>query len=169
MPRDDWIAISVTSDSEWRALCAVIGAEELAADRELDDVGGRMRRHDQIDQAIAAWARRLPSAEAVGALVAAGVPAAPFIGQAGLSRIPEIEARGLYEEVDQPGLGRVPIVGYPARFEHGPARVHRSPSPTLGQHNREILERLLKLSSAEVDELEATGVIGYRPKAAAAW
>jgi len=169
MPPDDWIAISITSDDEWQALCKVIGADKLAADPELALVEGRMRRHDEIDAVIAAWARPLPADSAVAALVAAGVPASRFIGMAGLREVPEVKARGLYEDVDQPVLGRVPVIGYPAKFEKGPHRIHRSPAPTLGQHNREILEGLLGLSSAEVDELEAENIIGVKPKMGTAW
>jgi len=169
MPADDWIAISITSDDEWRALCQVIGASELAMDTELASVQGRMRRHDEIDAIIAAWARPLPADSAVAALVAAGVPASRFIGMAGLHEVPEVKARGLYEEVDQPVLGRVPVIGYPAKFENGPHRIHRTPAPTLGQHNREILEGLLGLSPAEIDELEAEHIIGVKPKMGTAW
>jgi len=169
MPADDWIAISITSDDEWRALCQVIGASELAMDTELASVQGRMRRHDEIDAVIAAWARPLPADSAVAALAAAGVPASRFIGMAGLHEVPEVKARGLYEEVDQPVLGRVPVIGYPAKFENGPHRIHRTPAPTLGQHNREILEGLLGLSPAEIDELEAEHIIGVKPKMGTAW
>jgi len=168
-PTDDWIALSVTSQAQWRALCEVIDAPRLALDPELADAQGRMRRHDEIDEAIGAWARPLPAVAAVEALTAAGVPASRFIGLAGLHELPEVVSRGLYEYVDQPVLGRVPIVGYPARFEHGPHRIHRTPAPTLGQHNREILEQVLGLSRAEVEVLEAAEIIGQRPRTGTAW
>lgn len=169
MPKDDWVAISVTSEPEWQGLCKVIGATELAADPDLATAQGRMARHDEIDAAIARWVKPLPAAEAIAALLAAGVPASRFVPQAGLHHLPEVVARGLYEEVDQPVLGRVPIVGYPAQFEHGPKRIHRSPAPTLGQHNAEILTGLLGLTADEVAQLEADSIIGTRPRMGTAW
>ena len=39
----------------------------------------------------------------------------------------------------------------------------RWPSPTLGQHNREIFGNLLGLTGDEIDALETNGVIGTKP------
>jgi len=38
-------------------------------------------------------------------------------------------------------------------------RSHRSPAPCLGQDNRDILEGLLGMTSAEVEQLRVDGVI----------
>jgi crotonobetainyl-CoA:carnitine CoA-transferase CaiB-like acyl-CoA transferase len=37
------------------------------------------------------------------------------------------------------------------------------PAPGLGEHNQDILEKLLGLSTQEIAALEAQGVIGTRP------
>jgi hypothetical protein len=42
----------------------------------------------------------------------------------------------------------------------GPRRWHRSPAPSLSQDNRDILEGLLGMTSAEVEQLRVDGVIG---------
>jgi crotonobetainyl-CoA:carnitine CoA-transferase CaiB-like acyl-CoA transferase len=44
----------------------------------------------------------------------------------------------------------------------GPQRFHRRHAPLLGEHNRELLTEL-GLTDAEIDELEAEGVIGRAP------
>ena len=80
-----------------------------------------------------------------------------------------MERRGLYEDVDTPTWGSVPIVGYPVQFEHGPRRVHRRRAPLLGEHNRDVLESLLGLPPEEVDRLEADGIIGTRAATMSAW
>ena len=70
-------------------------------------------------------------------------------------------ARSFFEELDHPVVGRHPVTGPPFRFatvDHW----HRAPTPTMGQHNREVLGEL-GLSATEIDQLEADGVIGYRP------
>jgi crotonobetainyl-CoA:carnitine CoA-transferase CaiB-like acyl-CoA transferase len=47
----------------------------------------------------------------------------------------------------------------PMRFSRGPDQWHARPAPLLGEHNRELLGEL-GLSDAELDTLEADGVIG---------
>jgi len=40
---------------------------------------------------------------------------------------------------------------------------YRSPAPTLGQHNDEVLRGELGLDDAEIDDLRARDIIGERP------
>jgi crotonobetainyl-CoA:carnitine CoA-transferase CaiB-like acyl-CoA transferase len=69
-------------------------------------------------------------------------------------------ARALFEPVDHPVTGTADYIGAPFRFARGPRRHHRTRSPLLGEHNRDVLTRILRLSSADVDQLEAEGVVG---------
>jgi crotonobetainyl-CoA:carnitine CoA-transferase CaiB-like acyl-CoA transferase len=169
VPADDWVSVSVENDSQWVALCGVIGADALAASPELTGVEGRHTNHDRIDAAIEAWTKSRPAHEAAEVFCAAGVPAAPVAEAHHLDRLPQVKARELYEIVEHTVLPTLPIVGYPAQFEAGPRRVHRRRSPLFGEHNREILEGLLGLAPEEVDALERDGVIGNQAPTATAW
>jgi len=169
VPTDEWVAISVENDDQWHALCSVIGAPDLAADPALATAAGRFAAHDTIDAAITSWTRDLAAADVIEAVCAAGVPAAVFVQNFDLVNDPDATRRGLYEMVDNPVLGTVPIVGHPVRLSEGPAAMHRRRAPLLGEHNREILEGLLGLAPAEVDQLEADGVIGQTPFGMTAW
>ena len=76
---------------------------------------------------------------------------------------PQHAARGFFEEIEHPVVGRQPIPGVPFRYA-SVERWLRRPAPTLGQHNRELLGGLLGLDDAELAALEAEGVIGTRPR-----
>ena len=158
-----WLALSVATGEQWRALVEVLGRPEWAKDPALESLAERRARHDAIDAALRPWARERDRDALVEELLAAGVPAAPVADPRITSRCPQHLARGFYEEVAHPVVGTHPVSGLPFRYA-GVGRWLRAPAPTLGQHNREILADLLGLGAGEIDALEAEGVIGTRPK-----
>ena len=82
---------------------------------------------------------------------------------------PHLESRGYWQWRERAYVGNQPNPSAPFRrvAEDGQSRPYAVewPAPTLGQHNREVLARLLGLSDAELDALEADHVIGTEPVA----
>ncbi|MCH7786865.1 MAG: CoA transferase, partial [Chloroflexi bacterium] len=72
---DRWIAIAVTTDEEWRALCQVIGRPDL----NLAELKERREKQAEIDAAITAWTSERDDYEAMRLLQSAGVPAGPSL------------------------------------------------------------------------------------------
>ena len=158
-----WVAISVRHDEDWQGLSALLGDLARPAGVELADHEGRLRRHDLIDEVITSWTETRIATEIVDALRQAGVPAAVVLIPAAMYDEPQLLARGFYCEMDHTVSGRRRYPGWPMRFEPGPPDHHRTPSPTLGQHNDEILGGELGLSPEEIAELRARKVIGEHP------
>ena len=52
---DEWIALSVADNHQWRALCQLMERHDLVVDEQLRTVQGRHRRHDEIDAAVSSW------------------------------------------------------------------------------------------------------------------
>ncbi|MDG2028148.1 MAG: CoA transferase [Acidimicrobiales bacterium] len=154
---EEWLAVSVETDAQWAALASLIGVDADSA----PDVAARVERHDAIDESIAAWVADRPVLDAAAALVAAGVPALECRNHGMLRFHPQFEARGFYEEVAHPAVGTHLMPGQPYRIR-GVDRWVRTPTPTLGQHNHEVL-RELGLDAAEIAALEAAGEIGTVP------
>jgi crotonobetainyl-CoA:carnitine CoA-transferase CaiB-like acyl-CoA transferase len=73
-----------------------------------------------------------------------------------LAATPWAAAREVFVEVE-PGAR---VVAAPFRSQHATIRV-AGPAPRQGEHSREILRDVLGLGEAELDDLEATGVVGY--------
>ena len=111
---------------------------------------------------LAAWIASLERDEVLRELAQRGIPAAAVADPRAASLHPQHRARGFFEPVDHPVVGRQPIPTVPFRYA-SVGRWLRRPAPTLGQHNRELLGGLLGLDDAEIDRLEADGVIGTRP------
>ncbi|TAK53915.1 MAG: CoA transferase [Gammaproteobacteria bacterium] len=161
--RECWIAIAVCSDSQWQALRQAIGDPAWARDDRLRSTAGRRTAQDQIDAKLAAWCVERAAAETAEQLCAAGVPAAAVVLPYETRLNPQLQARGFFEPLQHPVVGPVLHEGYPVHFSGGPERFHRAPAPTLGEHNREILSSLLRMTEAEIEELATRGVIGNRP------
>jgi crotonobetainyl-CoA:carnitine CoA-transferase CaiB-like acyl-CoA transferase len=73
--------------------------------------------------------------------------------------LPQLAARGFFEELEHPVIGASRYSTLPMRFSRGPERIHRRHAPLLGEHNDALL-RELGLTQSEIDALDAAGVIG---------
>jgi crotonobetainyl-CoA:carnitine CoA-transferase CaiB-like acyl-CoA transferase len=157
-----WLALSVESDVQWRALRRLLGEPDWASDSGLDALAGRRAARDRLDARLRPWVAARDRDELVEALAKAGVPAAPVADPRAASRHPQHVARGFFEPVAHPVAGTQPLPTLPFRYA-SVARWLRAPAPTLGQHGREILGGLLGVPADELDALERDGVIGTRP------
>jgi crotonobetainyl-CoA:carnitine CoA-transferase CaiB-like acyl-CoA transferase len=159
---EQWLALSVASDEQWRALTDVIGRPDLAADPALADRAGRRKDHDRLDAAIQDWAAPLALDKALEILLAAGIPAAPASDPRHASQHPQMAARGYFETVTHPIVGTHPITTLPWRST-GIDRWIEAPAPTVGQHNHDVLTRWIGCTDAELAQLENDLVIGTKP------
>jgi len=159
----EWLALSVETDAQWRALAGAIGRADLAADPAFATLAGRRRAHDALDEAISAWSRTRPPAAAVEALAALGIPCAPVTPYRLGTRLPPIAGSDFVQTVEHPLAGPVPIPSQPLRFEDMGDRRFARAAPLLGQHNRELLQGLLGLDEAALAQLASDAIIGERP------
>jgi crotonobetainyl-CoA:carnitine CoA-transferase CaiB-like acyl-CoA transferase len=163
---DQWLTLSVTSDAEWRALRDVIGDAALR-DPALERASVRASQHERIDAVISAWARARERDDVVERMRARGVPAAGVHDVNEVLLHPQLEARGFWQWIEREAVGTQPGPSAPHRTREAPHAIEL-PAPLLGQHTREVLRTLLALGDAEMDELEADGVIGSEPSFALA-
>jgi crotonobetainyl-CoA:carnitine CoA-transferase CaiB-like acyl-CoA transferase len=117
--------------------------------------------HDEFDEAVAAWTRTLPPAELVDILAVQGVPAEQVLTAEHMYSRPQLDARNYYQKVEHPITGVHRYPGWPFTITPGPGQHHRSPPPTLGQHNTGVLGGL-GLTDDQIDDLRARKVIGER-------
>lgn len=61
-----------------------------------------------------------------------------------------------------PAVGDVTVPGLPFRWSGIDTWV-RTPTPLLGEHNREVLQGMLGVTDDELEALAASGVIGDTP------
>ena len=146
---DRWVAIAVVTDEQWDALCAITG---LTVERS---------GHDDIDVALSAFTLARDADEVAEQLNAAGVPAGVVIAPRDVVHNPQLRHRGLFEMEHHAITGDNELLSLPFQLNGEPTWTGR-PSPTLGEHNVEVLTEL-GLTADDIAKLEADGIIGTRP------
>jgi crotonobetainyl-CoA:carnitine CoA-transferase CaiB-like acyl-CoA transferase len=152
-----WLHIS-GSDQHWARICTVLGLDDLAADRALDDNAERVAQRERVMAAMrtAVAARdRAPLAEA---LRAAGVPAGEVNTVSESIEDAHIQARGVVGSFEHPVEGSVRALRTPLRFE-GLDDPEIGTPPLLGADTDAILSEDLGLTEDEIAELRKEGAI----------
>jgi crotonobetainyl-CoA:carnitine CoA-transferase CaiB-like acyl-CoA transferase len=157
---DSWVAIAVETDAQWDALVATLGAPAWATDEALHTAAGRRARHDVLDEHLRAWTADRTAEDSATALSAAGVPAEVVIAARDVVHNPQLADRGLFEVEDHPVTGAHLVPTLPFRFGRVASWL-RAPSPTLGQHNDDVLAAI-GVDADERDALRDRAVIGER-------
>jgi crotonobetainyl-CoA:carnitine CoA-transferase CaiB-like acyl-CoA transferase len=161
---EKWIALSIANDEQWTTLCRAMGDPEWSKNPELATRLGRREAHDEIDRHLAEWTRLADRAERLAELRSLELVASEVADARLLEKTnPQLRARGYFERPVHPVVGSVPLPSLPFRYERVKQWL-RTPAPTLGQHNEQILSTLLGLGPKEIEALEAEGVIGTRPE-----
>ena len=155
---DRWIAIAVTTEAQWQALCRIIERPDLAAEPGLSSPEGRRQRRDMLDAAIAQWSRYQDDEAAAQRLQAAGVPAGASLDIARVYQHPQLRQGGYLRPLrTSDGATRL-LPGLPWRFDELPDH-HIAAAPVLGQDNAYVYGELLGLSEAEIARLAEAQII----------
>jgi crotonobetainyl-CoA:carnitine CoA-transferase CaiB-like acyl-CoA transferase len=154
---DGWINIGGANQANWERIARLVGAPELIDDARFATNSARMAHRDELAQLLAEHLRTRPTQEWLRRLDAAGIPAGPIndIGQ--MAADPQTLAREMVVDLDHPVAGRTKALGVPLKFSATPGGIRR-PSPTYGQHTREVL-RQCGYADAEIAELAAAGAV----------
>lgn len=151
---DDWLALSVRGDGEWKGFCRTIGDPELAQDPRLQDAAGRRRHLSELNGIAAAYVRPRASRDAQEAFLANGVPAAHCadvcdrLAADGGERAPMFPT----DAAGKIGLG----LGW---TDETLSRGRVDPAPSLGQDNDYVFGTLLGKDGAEIARLKDAGAI----------
>ncbi|MEZ4554494.1 MAG: CoA transferase [Dehalococcoidia bacterium] len=155
---DHWVAIACRDDADWQAIAEEI-AELWVRDDRFATLEGRLANQAALDDLLSRWTRLFDEDEVAERLQAAGVPAAPVQRpEQRIDQDPNTEAWGLWPEVNHTEMGRVRVEGMAAHLSKTDWSLDL-PAPCLGEHNREVYGGLLGISDAEIEQLEAEGVI----------
>ncbi|MBI4233572.1 MAG: CoA transferase [Chloroflexi bacterium] len=155
---DKWVALAVSSDQEFRALCRAIGQPSLAQDPRFADSLSRKRHERELDPYLEAWTRGREHYEVMRALQRAGVCAGAVLNPAEAVTDDHFRAQGSFQWLDYPD-GKAyptPVLPWRAAGEPWPDLV---PTTPYGAENAAVLQELLGVTEEQVCRLKEKGVL----------
>jgi len=156
--KDGYVALNIPTDDLWKRLTTVLGRDDLVTDERSRDGPSRARNCDFfLRPVIEEWMSSKTKDEAVELLMAAGVPAGPVQTADEICTCPQVSARGMLVEVDDPDLGPVKLARTPVRLSRA-AEVEGRAAPRLGEHTDEVLGRF-GYTRVQIEELRKEGVV----------
>jgi crotonobetainyl-CoA:carnitine CoA-transferase CaiB-like acyl-CoA transferase len=156
---DEWCAISIRTDADWRSATAVFGLPELAGDERFATGEARVAHRRELLAQVSAWTRGQTPRQVAEALQSAGVPAGGMNRPPDILEDPQLRARKLFSDMTHPLFDHpLPAETGPAPFRHVPTAPGR-PAPLPGQDTREICHKILGMSGEETERLINDGVL----------
>jgi CoA:oxalate CoA-transferase len=157
--KDGYVALALKGGltDQWPLFCTLIGRTDIIDDPRFADGWLRTENYRALEPMMNRAFRSKATAEWLADLDAAGIACSPVNTIAEASNNPQIAARGMIREVDQPGSGTFRLANSPFEF----SRTHHggAGAPELGEHSSEILKSWLGMSDTDVAALRRDQVV----------
>ena len=155
--RDGYLNLGAATQPTWEQLCRAIGREDLMEDDRFRNPWDRKAREEELAALLEETFSTQETEHWLELLDDAGVVAGPIYNMEQVYRDPQVLARNMLVDTEDPELGTIRNIGVPVKLSATPGSIRRR-APALGEHSAEILlER--GFTQAEVDGLLAEGVI----------
>jgi len=146
---DEWISIAVTTNEEWRRLCAMVPTLSLMAGMTFHE---RAEQRATIDDALAAWLRPRAAKDAAAEFLGIGIPSAALATSLDLVGSEHLRERGFWEP-----HGTNVLPGLPWHASFGRAS---GAAPGLGAETELVLRGMLDFSPDQIAAQRRSGALG---------
>jgi CoA:oxalate CoA-transferase len=156
--KDDYIVVAMGNDALWQSFCAAVEREELATDERFATNRSRTDHIEELTTELEPLFGARSVAEWSALLSEAKIPHSRINTIDKVMEHPQVLARNMVVDVEDPVAGTVRIAGNPIKMSSLPDEPSRPPVPELGEHTREVLSGL-GFSVAEISSLEEAGAV----------
>ena len=159
LAKDGYLVIGCGNQKLFESFCTrLLNRPELIEDSRFLDVPLRVKNNKEFKVIVESWLKDISVNDAVSQILAEGIPAGPILDLKQISEDPHIAgARKMFVEVEHPTAGTMKLNNSPIKLSDTASSI-RCASPTLGQHNEEILEEL-GYSENEIKQLRQKNVL----------
>ncbi|MDD5093477.1 MAG: CoA transferase [Dehalococcoidia bacterium] len=156
---DKWLVLAMQqSDRHWPEFCQAVGLENLIDDPRSNTIPARTANAETIIAILDKLFATKPRHEWLKILDGKDFVYGPINDMKDLVRDRQVLENDYIIEYDDPGRGKIKMIGFPVKLSKTPARV-QSPIPEFGQHTEEVLEGVLGYSWEKIAQLREQHVI----------
>ena len=153
-PAKDGHVILAVGTSIWPRFCEGIGRPDLIEHPHFSTNALRAEHVEELHAILAPITRQKTAETWVQEMEAIGVPCGPVNTVDKVVYDPQVRAREMVVEVQDPDAGTISMAGVPIKLSATPGKV-QGRAPRLGEHTEEVLAQWLHLSPEEVARLRA--------------
>ncbi len=139
---DGHVIIAAGNDALFATLCEALACPEIAGEARFKDNSARGEHVEELKVALESRLKQQPTAHWLEVLAEAGVPSAPINNVEQVLNDPQIAARNMVIETDDPQAGALSMAGNPIKLSAFDDPATRAPAPGLDQHRDQILADL---------------------------
>jgi len=155
--QDGYINIAANKQEQWESVCDVLGVPELKSDPRFQKRDIRKKNRKELTPLLEARLVERPTAEWADQLNAHDVPSGAILPLGEALTQPQVQHRGVLQEVEVEGIGMLKLFGLTAQFEKGSGQI-TTPPPRLGAHTEAVLTGI-GITAEELKALKAKGVV----------
>jgi crotonobetainyl-CoA:carnitine CoA-transferase CaiB-like acyl-CoA transferase len=149
---DNWVAITVMDEDQWKKFGQVTGKAELANNKDFSSLDLRKKNEDALDKLVTAWTLTHTAPDIEAMLQKAGIPSNVVEKPSDIYKDPQLEARHYFTQLEHPTMGKQKYEAQGGFILSKTPRDINRPSPCVGEHNEYVFKELLKMSDDEIAE-----------------
>jgi len=140
--RDGHVIIASADDAGFRRLCVTLERPDLAADARFANVRLRVANHAALKEELTKALAGRTTAEWIAILRTAGLPCGPINTIADVAADPQVAARNMIVEVEDPAAGTIRLFGCPIKMSAFADPHVRTTAPRVDGDRARILAEL---------------------------
>jgi len=156
---DYYFVIGVGNDNLWNTFCKALEMPELISDSRFCNNRLRTENIDALNFILEPFFASKPASYWLELMEKSGIPCSSINDIESVMQDPQLLARNMFVEVNEPVAGTVKIAGNPIKMSSFQDSSVREPAPEIGEHNKEIYCERLGLSEDYLTALQKAGVI----------
>ncbi|MBP6020806.1 MAG: CoA transferase [Burkholderiaceae bacterium] len=146
---DGHLIVAVGNDTQFRAYCNAIERPGLADDVRFGTNSNRVIHRDALVPMLVDAMKTQARDHWLEVLERAGVPAGPINNLEQVYQNPQVQARGMWQNLPHSLAGQAPVAASPLKFSDSPV-VSLHAAPLLGEHTQQVLRERLGWSDEQI-------------------